>query len=131
MAGPRCLHNVERRAAQTVPTPPTFEETAGGVKPRPFLLQSDIAVMGDAMNKATADALGAVFATEINGELPYQSRRKIYRDLCEAGLVERASRTFGGTLPVVVEGYALTHRGHVEYCKWCDANVADEELNAA
>lgn len=68
---------------------------------------------------ATKKVLGAlerVFAAEIEGRLPFQSKALIYLDLCDDGLVEPMERTFGGRYPVIVKGWQLTHAGRIVYC---------------
>ena len=70
------------------------------------------------LNKKCFNAIGAVFAAEVYGRLPFQSKGKIYADLQQAGYVEPFSRIFGagGHFPVTVSGYALTHAGRYAYC---------------
>jgi hypothetical protein len=66
-------------------------------------------------------ALEKVFAAEIEGRLPFQSKAIIYRDLLAAGLVSWMERKFGtGVFAVTVTGYELTHRGRLLYCASCD-----------
>ena len=74
----------------------------------------------------TLAALEKIFAAEIEGHLPFQSRAKIYRELCEEGLAEPMVRVFGGRFPVTTTGYQLTHVGRYIYCSSC----ADEEWPA-
>jgi hypothetical protein len=70
--------------------------------------------------KRVLAALEKVFAAEIEDRLPFQSRAKIYDDLCEEGLVQRMERILGTRWPALrVEGYALTQRGHMEFCMSC------------
>ncbi len=70
--------------------------------------------------KAVLTALEKVFAAEIDGRLPFQSKATIYRDMLAAGLVEIVVATFGkGAMAVTVSGYALTHRGRIIYCQSC------------
>lgn len=73
---------------------------------------------GMAMNKRTFEALGKVFAAEVEGRLPFQSRLNVYRELLHDGLVEWA-RAPG------VSGYSLTQRGHLLYCEACDGAAGD------
>ncbi len=68
------------------------------------------------MNAKEHEALGKVFAAEIENRLPYQSRKAIYRDLEQAGLVARFNK-YWGTMKVF--GWALTHSGRYEYCRKC------------
>lgn len=73
-------------------------------------------------SKAVMTALEKVFAAEIDGRLPFQSKANIYRDLMVAGLVEPIQRSFGsGAMAVTVSGYALTIRGNYLYCANCEA----------
>jgi hypothetical protein len=75
-----------------------------------------------AMNKTTIRALEKVFAAEIEGRLPFQSKAKIFRQLCDDGLLEPMERKFGGDRfgAVTVAGYQLTHAGRFAYCSTCD-----------
>lgn len=72
------------------------------------------------MNKATFTALGKVFTAEINDRLPFQSKAKIYRQLCEDGLLAPMERKFGSGIGLIaVTGYELTHAGRILYCSNC------------
>ena len=73
------------------------------------------------LNKKCLDALGAVFAAEVEDCLPFQSKAKVYVDLQQAGYVEPFSRVFGAgeRFPVTVSGYVLTHAGRYAYCSQC------------
>lgn len=79
--------------------------------------------MSDILTTAELRALGRVFAAEVDGRLPFQSKAKIFRKLCEAGMVEPMERTLGGRLPVTVSGYQLTHAGRLAYCCSCRDEV--------
>lgn len=70
----------------------------------------------NSLNKKDLDALGKVFAAEINNNLPFQSRSKIYNVLCDAGLLETTNRRMG---VVTIYGYQLTHAGRFAYCSSC------------
>jgi hypothetical protein len=73
------------------------------------------------LTKKTIDALGKVFLAEINGQLPFQSRAKIYSDLCAEGLLKKTERKFGsGWSAVKVYGFELTHAGRIAYCATCE-----------
>lgn len=73
------------------------------------------------------DALGRVFAAEIENRLPFQSKATIYRDLLVAGHVQYMERTMGtGWSAVRVTGYGLTHRGRYLYCASC--RNSDEDV---
>lgn len=66
-------------------------------------------------------ALERVFAAEIDGRLPFQSKAKIYARLQEEGLVEPMETKFG--VPplgvMTVTGWQLTHAGRLMYCMSC------------
>lgn len=65
-------------------------------------------------------ALEKVFAAEVDGRLPFQSRAKIYDTLNAEGLVARMERKFGSDrFAVVVTGWELTHAGRLMYCMSC------------
>lgn len=88
----------------------------GNVCPfRPFLLYEE-----PMTTKAKLKALERVFACEIDGTLPLQSKAKIYDELESEGLVVRMGRTFGGQFPITVRGWGLTHLGRWTYCSSCD-----------
>lgn len=71
--------------------------------------------------KAELNALEKVFAAEIEGRLPFQSKAKIFRQLCEDGLLQPMKRQFGADRfgKIVVSGYELTHAGRLAYCITC------------
>lgn len=72
--------------------------------------------------KAELSALEKVFAAEIEARLPFQSKAKIFRRLCDEGLVEPMDRKFGNDrFAVTISGYQLTHAGRIVYCASCDA----------
>lgn len=71
--------------------------------------------------KKILNALERVFAAEIEGRLPFQSKALVYLDLQDKGLVEPMQRTFGGRFPVTVSGWQLTELGRILYCSSCDA----------
>ena len=71
-------------------------------------------------------ALEKVFAAEIEGRLPFQSKAKIFRDLENDGLVAPMERRFGGRFPVVVTGWQLTHAGRFMYCSSCTDDFPDD-----
>jgi hypothetical protein len=73
--------------------------------------------------KAELCALEKVFAAEIEGRLPFQSKAKIYDKLQERGMVDHAEQRFGsGMWRVTVRGWVLTHAGRYTYCKSCEGN---------
>ena len=69
--------------------------------------------------KATIQALERVWAAEIEGRLPYQSKARVYEKLRDEGLVETMQRHFGGRFAVTVTGWQLTHAGRLLYCSNC------------
>ena len=72
------------------------------------------------MTKRWFDALEKVFAAEIKGVLPFQSKAKVYDELEADGCVAPVTRTFGDRWPrVTVSGWALTERGRILYCESC------------
>ena len=77
--------------------------------------------------KKTLAALGKVFAAEIENRLPFQSKAKVYADLCVEGLLEPMQRVVGRGFPVamVFNGYQLTHAGRYAYCASCE-DAADD-----
>jgi hypothetical protein len=70
--------------------------------------------------KAELNALEKVFAAEIDGRLPFQSKAKIFKRLQEDGLLEPMERAFCGRFAVTVTGYQLTHAGRFLYCSSCE-----------
>src|ERR1700689_1367527 len=73
------------------------------------------------MKKSTINALERVFAAEINGRLPLQSKANIYRELEAEGMVSQMGRTFGnGAFKASVKGWQLTHAGRFAYCENCE-----------
>ncbi len=67
-------------------------------------------------------ALEKVFAAEIEGRLPFQSRAAIYKTLCEDGLLQPMQCVYGGSadrFAVKITGYELTHAGRITYCLSC------------
>jgi len=74
-------------------------------------------------SKKILSALGKIFAAEIDGMLPYQSRVKIYEDLIAAGLVESMHRRSPKGFWVEA-GYALTEKGRMLYCSNCQKDAS-------
>ncbi len=76
--------------------------------------------------KAELAALEKVFAREIEGHLPLQSKAKIFARLAEQGLVEPMVREHRDRLGVMrIEGWQLSELGRMTYCMSCD----DDELS--
>lgn len=72
------------------------------------------------IGKAKLRALEKVFAAEVENRLPFQSKAKLFRQLCDDGLLEPMQRKFGsGAFAVVINGYQLTHAGRFAYCSTC------------
>ena len=65
------------------------------------------------MTKATISALEKVFAAEIEGRLPFQSKSKIFQRLADDGLIQPMERKLGGRFPVTMKGWQLTHAGRI------------------
>lgn len=83
-------------------------------------------------SKKTLAALEKVFAAETDGRLPFQSKAKVYRDLCNAGLLQPMDRTFGvGMFAVIVQGYQLTHAGRYLYCSNCEDDDTEGVVEAS
>jgi len=70
--------------------------------------------------KGRMNALEKVFAAEINGHLPFQSKAAVFQKLADEGLLEPMERKFGtGWSAVTVKGWQLTHAGRLLYCSNC------------
>jgi hypothetical protein len=71
------------------------------------------------VTKATIKLLEKVFAAEVAGHL-FQSKSKQMKALEEDQYVEMVQDTLGKDRfgPIIVEGWALTHRGRITYCEW-------------
>lgn len=82
------------------------------------------------MTKKHLKLLEKVFAAEIEGRLPYQSKAKGYKELEELDLVAWGTVTLGGGgFPVTVSGWYLTHSGRYAYCESCKDVVIDDAEN--
>jgi len=82
------------------------------------------------MNKADFNLLGNIFDTEISSQLPYQSQDKRYFGLEKEGMVQfiEEIRDFNnGLQQIVVKGWILTQKGHLEYCEACSAYCPESE----
>ena len=66
--------------------------------------------------------LERLFAAEIEGRLPFQSKAAMLKRLEAKGLVQRMKREFPPDRfgPIVVEGWCLTLLGNMTYCMSCD-----------
>ncbi len=79
------------------------------------------------MNKADLKRLEKIFASEIAGNLVFQSKSKHYERLEQEGYVFKLSYILPGKIPVRITGWQLTHFGHFTYCDSCkDEETADE-----
>jgi hypothetical protein len=75
------------------------------------------------LNHKDFSLLGKIFAAEIGGVLPYQSKSKEYDRLEGMGLVQcgEETRHFNdGFPPMQIIGWYLTHKGRYMYCSNCD-----------
>lgn len=80
------------------------------------------------MKTAELEALEFLFSREVDNALnpkacgfPYQSRRKVFRELEAEGLVRKVSVKYGAPpLVMVIEGWELTTAGHLLYCMSCE-----------
>jgi hypothetical protein len=71
--------------------------------------------------KKVLKALERVFAAEIKGRLPFQSKALVYLDLCDEGLVQPMETHFADRYgAITVKGWQLTHVGRLVYCSSCD-----------
>lgn len=68
------------------------------------------------MAKSVFNMLEKVFAAEIEGRLPYQTKSKLAAEMKEFGYLEFGSERKG---IVTVSGYYLTHLGRFAYCDKC------------
>lgn len=71
------------------------------------------------MNKKDLTMLEKVFAAEIEGRLPFQTRSKVAEELANEGFLQVGTRNFGR---VEVSGYYLTHAGRIAYCTSCQGD---------
>lgn len=73
------------------------------------------------MTKAELKMLERLFAAEIEGRLPFQSKAKIMERLEGDGYVQRTKREYPADRfgPIVVEGWCLTLLGNLTYCTSC------------
>lgn len=63
--------------------------------------------------------LERLFAAEVEGRLPFQSRAvAMIERLQEDQLIEPMEVVLPGRFPVTVRGWALTHRGRITYGEW-------------
>ena len=83
------------------------------------------------LTKEKFTALGEIFAAEIAGNLPFQSKSIIYCKLSSQGLVETSSKVLGVRFPITVSGYILTQAGRYAYCSNCERFMTAEELAEA
>jgi hypothetical protein len=74
------------------------------------------------ISKQHFKALEKVFAAEIEGCLPFQSKAAVYNELRLDGMVEAVSVKMGICR---VDGYELTHAGRMAYCAQCPAPTSE------
>lgn len=88
------------------------------------------------MNKQQLAVLEKAFAEEIDRASIglIQTKSKVAAQLAEDGYLSFESVTLHGRLPIVVEGYRITHAGILEYCQSIpegfDIEAAEAELMA-
>lgn len=68
------------------------------------------------MKKSELAMLEKVFAAEIAGSLPFQTKGQVATELCESGHLEHGVDVIHG---VRVEGYWLSELGRMVYCQSC------------
>lgn len=73
------------------------------------------------MNKREKDMLEKVFVAEIEGRLPFQSKSRLAKKLCDDGyLIHDVTSLPADRLgSVKVSGYWLSHKGRLAYCASC------------
>lgn len=72
------------------------------------------------MTKAEIRMLERIYAAEIAGRLPFQSKSKLLPKLAEDGLVRRLEKHMPGRFAVTIHGWELTLAGNLTYCLSCD-----------
>lgn len=67
------------------------------------------------------EMLERLFAAEVEGRLPFQSKAAMLKRLEAQGLVQRMTREFPADRfgPIKVEGWCLTLLGNFTYCMTC------------
>lgn len=76
---------------------------------------------GAAVTKRELTALERVFAAEIQNRLPFQSKARVFKELCASGHLEFVERYVLGSDrfgAITVSGYFLTDAGRMAYCEW-------------
>lgn len=68
------------------------------------------------LNKREFEALGKVFAAEVECRLPFQSTAMIYTSLRDMGLLEWGHEKLG---VITCYGWYLTQHGRHYYCERC------------
>jgi len=67
--------------------------------------------------------LEKLFAAEVSGTLPFQTRAAMIKRLHAHGLVQPMKTTIpadkGCPFPVTIKGWQLTHAGRLMYCASC------------
>ncbi len=73
------------------------------------------------MNAAGMKMLERLFAAEVLGRLPFQSKAKIIKRLHEEGYIQPMKTAFKDRFGImVIDGWQLTHAGRLTYCMSCD-----------
>jgi hypothetical protein len=82
---------------------------------------SKAALKARAVTKRKLAALEKLFAAEIDGRLPFQSKARVFEELVSEQMAEESERIIGAgeRFPVKVRGYELTHLGRLFYCGSC------------
>lgn len=76
------------------------------------------------MTAAQARVLERIFAREINGQMWQGRMSKALKECIDEQFCEPCADVLGGRLPVLIEGYMLTHRGRIEFGEWCSEQMA-------
>ena len=88
------------------------------------------------MNKKQLTMLEKAWAEEIDtGSIGIiQTKSKVAEQLVTLGYLEPDTVNLGGYLPVVIDGYRITHAGIFAYCQTIpsdfDVEAAEEEMRA-
>ena len=72
--------------------------------------------------------LEKMFAREIVGTWPFQSKSRQMLCLETDGYIQKVTREFSPDRfgPITVTGYVLTDKGHLEYCEWAARQPEDK-----
>lgn len=64
--------------------------------------------------------LEKLFAAEVEGRLPFQTKAKWIYKLSDEGYVQAMTTRLGGQFPLRIDGWQLTHLGRLTYCESCN-----------